>query len=198
MFTGIIEEKGKVRGLRKQGACWRLQIEVNKVREDVAIGDSISVNGVCLTVVAHKDKFLFFDIMPQTLGVSALKDLKISDEVNCERALKVGDRVGGHFVSGHVDCIGVIRSKRTVRGNLEFQVSLPVSFLKYCVRKGSVAMDGISLTITDVRNGCFFVALIPHTVQATTLSTRRSGDKVNIELDMLAKLSIQPVCDKLI
>jgi riboflavin synthase len=198
MFTGIIEEKGKVRELRKQSACWRLRVEVNKVHEDVAVGDSISVNGVCLTVAASKDRSLFFDIMPETFNVSTLKVLRVSQEVNCERALKVGDRVGGHFVSGHVDGIGVIRSKKTVRGNVEFQVSLPAPLLKYCVRKGSVAVDGISLTIADVRSGCFFVAVIPHTVRVTTLGLRHPGDKVNVECDMLAKLSIQPVCDKLI
>ncbi len=188
MFTGIVEELGKVKFVRKQGACLRLGLEVNKTLQGTKIGDSISVNGVCLTVVEVKADSLSFDIMPETLNSSTLKYLKIGQKLNCERALKFGDRIGGHFVTGHIDCIGVIRSKKTVRGNIEFTIGLPVAFLKYAVPKGSVALDGISLTLAKVKNGSFVVCIIPHTAKETTLGFSSSGDKVNVELDMLAKV----------
>lgn len=188
MFTGLIEEKGKVRLARKQGRCVRVEIVSSKVREDAKIGDSICVNGVCLTIAAQKGDVLSFDVMPETLISTTLKGLKSGDAVNLERALKVGDRLGGHFVTGHVDTVGVIRSKRTKGGDLEFRIGLDARYLKCLVSKGSVAVDGISLTIADVRSGGFSVCLIPHTVRETTLVDKHAGDKVNIELDMLLKV----------
>lgn len=188
MFTGLIEEKGKVRLARKQGRCVRLDIVSSKVREDTKIGDSICVNGACLTVASQKGEVLSFDVMPETLASTTLKGLKSGDAVNLERALKVGGRLGGHFVSGHVDTVGVIRSKRIKGGDLEFRIGLDARSLKCLVPKGSVAVDGVSLTIADVRSGGFSVCLIPHTARETTLADKHSGDKVNIELDMLLKV----------
>lgn len=187
MFTGIIEETGRVKTVRKKGLNRRLEIEAPKILEDARIGDSISVNGACLTIIEIKDKTLSFDAIPETINITTLKDLKSGDTVNLERALKVGDRLGGHFVTGHIDFAGPIRSKRISQGNLEFRISIPAAFLKYVIRKGSVAVDGISLTIADVKSGAFSVCVIPHTVQVTTLGNKQAGDRVNIELDMLAK-----------
>jgi len=189
MFTGIVEEIGEVKLLRKQGACIRLEIQAEKSASDVKIGDSICVNGACLTVVTVTRNSIAFDIMSETLNISTLKYFRVGQKVNCERALKVGDRIGGHFVSGHIDCIGTIRTKRISRGNLELGVGVPVSFLKYVSRKGSIAVDGVSLTISDVRRGSFFVCLIPHTAKNTISGNYSAGARVNIEFDMLAKSS---------
>lgn len=188
MFTGLIEEKGKVRLARRQGRCVRLDIVSSKAREGAKIGDSICVNGVCLTIAAQKDGVLSFDMMPETLASTTLKYLKCGDEVNLERALKIGDRLGGHFVTGHVDTVGVIRSRREKSGDLEFRIGLEAKYLKTLVKKGSVAVDGISLTIADVKAGGFSACLIPHTARETTLGAKHSGDRVNIELDMLLKV----------
>ncbi|HAJ56950.1 MAG TPA: riboflavin synthase [Candidatus Omnitrophica bacterium] len=188
MFTGIIEEVGRVSLFRKQGRCFRLGIDAEKALEATKIGDSISVSGVCLTVVAIEKGRLYFDVMPETTGLTTLKNICVGTRVNLERALKVGDRLGGHFVLGHADCCGVIRSKKISRGNLEFSIGVPAKFLKYITHKGSVAVDGISLTIADVRGASFSVCIIPLTARVTTLGFKHAGDKVNVELDMLAKL----------
>jgi len=190
MFTGIIEECGQVQALQIAGSVLRLSIKADKVCRDVQIGDSISVDGVCLTVVGLKENVVSFDVIRQTSGLTTLKNIKIGDCVNCERALKVGDRVGGHFVTGHIDCMGVIRSKKQVRGNWEFGIGLSAEFLKFALKKGSVAIDGISLTIADVKRGMLFVCVIPHTLKMTTLGRKTVGKKVNIELDILAKRGV--------
>lgn len=188
MFTGLIEEKGKVLFARRQGRCVRLDVKSSKVREGAKVGDSICVNGVCLTVAAQKEDILSFDVMPETLASTTLKYLKSGDEVNLERALKIGDRLGGHFVTGHVDTVGMIRSKREKSGDLEFRIGLEAKYFKTLVKKESVAVDGISLTIADIKAGGFSVCLIPHTARETTLGAKHSGDRVNIELDMLLKV----------
>lgn len=187
MFTGIIEELGKVKTVGKRGTVTRLDVLADKVCQDVKIGDSISVNGACLTVVGIKNKILSFDVIPETIHITTLKDLRPGQEVNLERALKAGERIGGHFVTGHVDFIGVIRSKRIREGNLELQISVPPKFLRFIIRKGSIAVDGISLTISDVRSGAFSVCIIPHTARVTTLGKKQAAHKVNVELDILAK-----------
>ena len=187
MFTGIVEETGKVVRAQKRGLATLIEIEADKVRQDTKIGDSICVDGVCLTVIAIKGKVLSFEAIPETLLLTTLKGLKVGGKVNLERALKVTDRLGGHFVTGHVDCTGTIRSRKTMRGNLEFQIGIPAQFLKFIIKKGSVAVDGISLTIADARSGAFSVCIISHTATVTTLGSKHAGDKVNVELDMLAK-----------
>jgi riboflavin synthase len=187
MFTGIIEEIGQIKAVRKSGAITRLEILSDKSACGTKVGDSISVNGVCLTVVAVQAGVLSFDVIGETLGATTLKNLIYGERVNLERALKAGDRMGGHFVSGHVDCVAAIRSRKTSKGNLEFHIGIPPKFLRYIVRKGSVAVDGISLTIADIKSGGFSVCIIPHTAKATTLLKKQAGDKVNVEVDMLLK-----------
>ncbi len=188
MFTGIIEETGCITMLRRQSGILRIAVRAEKIISDARIGDSICVSGVCLTIVDIKGRELFFDVVSETASVSTLRNIVTGQKVNLERALKVGDRLGGHFVTGHVDCMGTIRHKRLKRGNLEFGIALPAKYLKFIVNKGSVAVDGISLTIASVRGGSFFVSIIPHTAKVTTLGFKHAGDKVNLELDMLAKL----------
>ncbi len=187
MFTGIVEELGKVKAAQKKGRVTRIEIEADKACEDVKIGDSISVSGVCLTIIDIKNHILSFEAIPETVQGTTLRNLHPRERVNLERALKVGDRIGGHFVTGHVDYVGVIRLKRMAKGYLEFRISVSHLLLKYVIRKGSVAVDGISLTIADVKSSAFSVCIIPHTARVTTLGIKRIGDKVNVELDMLAK-----------
>lgn len=191
MFTGIVEELGTVKGLRQKGALGCLEIKAETTCRDAKIGDSISVNGVCLTIVHLADKTFSFQAMPETIQNTTLKKTKVGAKVNLERALKVGDRMGGHFVTGHVDCLGVIRSKRISRGNTELRIGVPSKFLKYLISKGSVAVDGISLTIADVKGGGFSVCVIPHTLKNTTLGFKTASELVNIEFDLLAKKSIE-------
>lgn len=187
MFTGIIEEIGQIKTARKSGSITRLEVLAGLSASGTKVGDSISVNGVCLTVVAMKAGMLSFDVIGETMRATTFKSLKYGERVNLERALKAGDRMSGHFVSGHVDCVAAIRSRKISRGDFEFQIGVPPKFLKYIIRKGSVAVDGISLTIADIKSGGFSVCIIPHTAKATTLWKKQSGDKVNIEFDMLLK-----------
>jgi len=187
MFTGIVEELGQVQGVSRQGQLSCLEIKAGIAAEDVKIGDSIAVNGACLTVTKIKDDFLTFDVMPETLKLTNLGLLKNKDKVNLERALKVGDRISGHFVSGHIDCSGAIRNKGFIGGNLVFEIAIPVQFMKYIVLKGSIAVDGISLTVSAKKTGTFSVSIIPHTLKNTTLSFKGPSSKVNIEFDLLLK-----------
>ncbi len=187
MFTGIVEESGVVRAAQRRGKAWRFDVEVSEAVGKAGIGDSIAVDGVCLTVVARKKNTLSFDVMPQTWHKTTLHKRRAGHRVNVEQALRVGDRVGGHFVTGHVDGVGVIRSRRLDRGNLEVRVSLPAHLSAFVVDKGSIAVDGISLTVAAAARGAFSVCLIPLTARVTTLGAKRSGDSVNIECDMLLK-----------
>ncbi len=201
MFTGLIEELGEVKFRQQKGDSLILGIKGEKIIEDSKVGDSICVDGVCLTVSNIKNRILFFDVMAETLRVSTLNNLRIGNQVNLERALKVDARFGGHFVSGHIDRIGKIIGI-IVRGNSkEFKIATsdradsqrlrriatPSSFTQFIVPKGSIAVDGISLTVVKVEMNYFTVSLIPHTLKNSTLGMRRQGDKVNIELDILAK-----------
>jgi riboflavin synthase len=190
MFTGIVEELGKITALQNMGRVLRIGVEVGSVVLDAKVGDSICVDGVCLTIVGAKGRVLFFEAIPETLSLSTLKYLKYGQEVNLERALKLGDRLGGHFVSGHVDCMGTIRSRKITKGNLEFCVSVAPKFLRFVVSKGSVTLDGISLTVADKKGGGFCVCIIPHTAAATTLRKKHAGDRVNVEFDMLIKQTL--------
>ncbi|MBL7151244.1 MAG: riboflavin synthase [Candidatus Omnitrophica bacterium] len=187
MFSGIIEELGRVKSIVRRGNNTLLEISMNTVSQDTAVSESISVNGACLTVIEKKDGSLFFEVMPETLRLSNLGCLKAGDQVNLERSLKVGDRISGHFVTGHVDCLGLIRKKSLVNNNLCFEIAVPPEFLKHCLSKGSIAVDGISLTIANARAGAVSVYIIPHTLKNTTLGFKGPSDKVNIEFDILAK-----------
>ena len=192
MFSGIIEELGQVRSISRRGNVSLIEIAVDKVLEGTGIGDSIAVNGTCLTVVKVGVDSLSFEAMPQTLKTTNLGLAKATDKVNLERSLKVGDRISGHFVTGHVDCLGVIRSKRLVAGNLSFEVAIPAQFLKFCLPNGSIAVDGISLTLVNKKSNVVSVYIIPHTLKHTTLSFKGPSYPVNIEFDVLAKAHVSP------
>ncbi len=189
MFTGIVEGLGAVRAAQRRGRVWRLEVEVREAVDAVKIGDSIAIDGVCLTVSARRGRVLYFDVMPQTWHKTTLHKRRAGHRVNVEQALRMGERVGGHFVTGHVDGVGVIRSRRLDRGNLEVVVSLPPGLRAFVVEKGSVAVDGISLTVAALERGTLRVYLIPLTAQVTTLGVKRAGESVNIECDMLLKRS---------
>lgn len=191
MFTGIIEELGTVKSARRTGTVTILEIKASLALTDTKIGDSVSVNGVCLTIVKIKNDSLFFEVMNETLKLTNLGEISSGKQVNLERALKLEDRLSGHFVTGHIDCIGIIRKKAYIDKNLCFGINVPQKFIKYIAPKGSITIDGISLTIVDVKQSNFTVYIIPHTLKNTTLSFKGYSDKVNIECDILAKYSKQ-------
>jgi len=190
MFAGIVEELGRVKNILRRGNLVLLEIKADKIKEDVKIGESVAVNGVCLTLVKNTAGLLSFEVMPETLKVSNLGLLRIAEMVNLERSLRLGDRVSGHFVLGHVDCLGVIRKKGYVHSNFSFEIAVPEKFASYILPKGSIAIDGISLTVAQKKANTFSVYIIPHTLKNTTLGFRGSSDKVNIEFDILAKKSV--------
>jgi len=187
MFSGIIEEPGELKRVSKRGNVTLLEIRAKKILEDVNIGDSVSLNGTCLTVISKKGDILGFEVMPQTLKVTNLGVLKINDKINLERALKIGDRLSGHFVTGHIDSTGIIRRKSYENDNLCFEIAVPDKFMNYIFARGCIAIDGISLTIVDKKYNTFTVYIIPHTLKNTTLIFKGPSDKVNIEFDILAK-----------
>ena len=187
MFTGIIEELGVVKGISRKGQAMLLSVQADKVLPDTKIGDSIAVNGVCLTVVKIEGRLLSFDLLAETARLTNLGKLKPGEKVNLERSLKVGDRLSGHFVTGHIDCLGLIRNKSHKNGNPCFEITLKPEFLKFIVPKGSVSIDGISLTVVNKHSNAFTVYVIPHTLRDTTLSFKGPSSEVNIETDILAK-----------
>lgn len=187
MFSGIVEELGRIREISARGSVTLLEIEAAVTLEDARIGDSIAVNGACLTVIKKSGDSISFEVMPQTFKSTNLGGLKISEKVNLERSLKVGGRLSGHFVTGHVDCIGTIRQKRIIAGNQGFEIAVPSINMANILPKGSVAVDGISLTVAEKRSGTFIVYIIPHTFKNTTLGFKGSSAKVNIETDILTK-----------
>jgi riboflavin synthase len=186
MFTGIIEGMCPVAGLVR-GATWRLIIDLGELAEGVKLGDSISVNGVCLTVAALGGRRASFDAIGETIGRSALARLAEGERVNIERSLRVGDRVGGHFVAGHVDGVGTIRAKEERPDQTVVRVAAGEELTRLMAVKGSVAIDGISLTLVEAGRGTFAVALIPYTLKETTLGVKGVGDLVNVEVDLLAR-----------
>jgi riboflavin synthase len=189
MFNGIIEELGEVKKISRRQNNTRFEIKAHKVCAEIKIGDSISVNGACLTVIKKEADSLVFEAMPETLKVTNLGTLRISDRINLERSLKIGERLSGHFITGHVDCLGLIRKKSYSNGNLGFEIAVPIQFMKYILPKGSIAIDGISLTIVDKKSNTFTVYIIPHTLKNTTLGFKGPSEKVNIEFDILTKKS---------
>jgi riboflavin synthase len=187
MFTGIVEELGSVKALRREAGAARLTISASTVLSDTAIGDSICVNGVCLTVVEMSGSEFSADVAVETLKVTNLGDLKIGARVNLERALQLSARIGGHLVSGHVDSVGRIREKRDEGNGWRIFIDAPGSVLRYVIKKGSIAIDGISLTVADVDRTGFSIAMIPHTAKLTTLGFKAGGDSVNLETDIIGK-----------
>ena len=183
MFTGIVRELGTVEDVREQGDGVRLSVRAPATAEDAAVGDSVSVNGVCLTAVGSADGSIDFDVVPETLRRSSLGRLEPGAAVNVEPALRAGEPLGGHLVQGHVDGVGKIR-----RGDEEgLEIEAPPAVLRYCVEKGSVTVEGVSLTIARLGEDWLGVALVPHTRAVTTLGDVSPGDEVNIEVDVIAK-----------
>ncbi len=187
MFTGIIEDKGKVLRIEHRGQEKRLTIDLPPHLTELQLGDSININGVCLTVVQKKEQKIELDLSQETLQKSILGELKEGDLVNLERALRLTDRLGGHIVTGHIDGIGVVVGKNKERDFLQLRIKIPESVSRYVVRKGSIAIDGISLTVNECQEGEIQMTLIPYTLEKTTLINKRVGDRVNVEADILGK-----------
>lgn len=187
MFTGLIEEKGKVVRVSPSSGGLRLTVEAPKVSEDAKLGDSVAVNGTCLTAVEIAPPMLTFDAVRETVERSAIGRLRPGDGVNLERPLRAGDRLGGHMVQGHVDGIGVIREVRRAGTETVFRIEAPPEIMRYVVEKGSIAVDGISLTVADLGSDWFSVAVIPHTLANTTLCEETVSSAVNLETDIIGK-----------
>lgn len=187
MFTGIVEEIGTVKTVQRSGNNSFIRIQAQKVLEDVNIGDSIAVNGVCLTVTFFDSTVFQADVMNETLNRSSLGELTTGSPVNLERAMSANGRFGGHIVSGHIDGTGVISDIRNDGIAVWYTVSADTSLLRYLVEKGSIAIDGISLTVAKVTENNFSVSVIPHTAEVTILSTKKKGSIVNLETDIIGK-----------
>ena len=187
MFTGIIEEVGRIRAIERQAVSARLTVAASKVLSDVHLGDSIAVNGVCLTVTDLKADSFTADVMHETLRRSSLGSVRTGSPVNLERAMQLGGRFGGHIVSGHIDTTGKILGIREDDNAVWYRIGADYKILKYIVEKGSVALDGISLTVAEVRSDSFSVSVIPHTRANTTLTHKKIGDIINIETDCIGK-----------
>lgn len=195
MFTGLVESIGTVTKISPQGPGVTLAID-SEVLADAEIGASISINGCCLTVVELDGHVASFEAGEETLNRTNLGDLEISSSVNLERSLRCGDRMGGHFVTGHIDCVGTIRSRDDDGEWSTIWFNIPAPFHQHLASKGSIAVDGISLTLVDVNvdnTKGFSVALIPHTLEHTTLGSKKVGDRINLETDILAKYIEQAV-----
>ncbi len=187
MFTGVIEELGRIRGLSKMGSSYRLDVESERISKGVKTGESVSVDGVCLTVTERSGDVLSFDVVKETAERTSLKGLKRGDSVNLEGAVKAGGAFGGHFVLGHIDCEGRIERIGKERENSFIEFEVPEGFQKYIMEKGSIAIDGISLTVSGVKGNRFKTYLIPHTLKVTNLGAKRAGESVNVEFDIIGK-----------
>lgn len=187
MFTGIIEEMGAIISLERGTASGRLTVQASQVLGDVKLGDSIAVNGVCLTVAAFGQERFSADVMAETLNKTTLGSLKTGERINLERAVRPVDRLGGHLVQGHVDGTGLIKEDRMIDIARVIRISAPPELLRYVVPKGSIAIDGISLTVVEVFADSFSVSLIPHTAALTTLGFKKTGDRVNLESDIIGR-----------
>lgn len=187
MFTGLIAELGVVKRLKKLENSYHITIAAKKVLDKLKIGDSMAVNGTCLTVVALASDEFTADVMPETVKLTNLRKLHAGDKVNLERTLRLIDGLDGHIVSGHVEGIGVISQSRMDGIANIITVKTPAELMRYILLKGSIAIDGISLTVTEVKDGTFSVSLIPHTSKETTLGFKTIGDEVNLETDIIGK-----------
>ncbi len=187
MFSGIVEYLGQVASVEDIAPGVRLQVDAGPLADAGTIGASIAVNGCCLTVVGRQGRILTFDVGPETLLRTNLSRVTQGTSVNLEASLRVGDRLGGHFVSGHIDATATVLARHDDREWSYFTFGIPRELTRLMVAKGCVAVDGVSLTVVDVAEGSFRVMLIPHTLSVTTLGSRHVGDAVNIEADLLAK-----------
>ncbi|HKK19337.1 MAG TPA: riboflavin synthase [Opitutales bacterium] len=187
MFTGIVEETGSVISFEAGAKAWRLVVEANEVMKDVNLGDSVAVNGCCLTVVSIEGRQIAFDLLEESVRLTSIQEVGPGGKVNLERALLPTTRMGGHFVSGHVDGMGLIEAIEPRGQDRFFRIKPEVKNLKYIVHKGSITVDGISLTVAEVDEEGFAIWLIPHTMEVTNLHTKKPGDHVNLEYDLIAK-----------
>lgn len=187
MFTGLIEEIGIISKIERGNRSAQISIKAGKVIEDLKIGDSISTNGACLTVISFNKQGFIVDVMNETMKMTTFSNSKISQQVNLERALRLSDRLGGHMVSGHIDGIATIKSIKKVDIATVLTLEPPIELMQFIINKGSVSLDGISLTVSEISEFNFKVSIIPHTASNTTLLTKKTGDKINLETDMIAK-----------
>ena len=187
MFTGIIEGSGVISGIRSAGQGKHFTIDADFTLEGTNPGDSIAVNGACLTAVVVSGSRFEVDVSPETLSKSTFRDAKIGDRLNLERALRFSDRIDGHLVSGHLDGVGIISSIKTVGDYIVITIEIPEASALYVIEKGSIAVDGVSLTVNQCSKNRFDVSIIPHTAKLTTISFKKIGDPVNIETDMIGK-----------
>jgi len=187
MFTGIIEGPGTISGIKPSGHSRRMAINADYELDNTKIGDSIAVNGACLTVVSFSGRRFEVDVSPETVAKTTLGKARIGDRVNLERALRISDRIDGHLVSGHIDGIGTIKSRKTEENAIIITFNIPESVAYYIIKKGSVAVDGISLTVNECDHNSFQVSIIPHTAKLTTLGFKKISDSVNVETDMIGK-----------
>jgi len=190
LFTGIVEDLGSVKAIKNAPNSMQLTIESKKIVEDVHLGDSIAVNGVCLTVISFSNNQFTVEVMPETVKATNIQTVQIGEHVNLERAMPANGRFGGHFVSGHVDGTGTILRKRKFANAVYVDIGISTELSKFCMLKGSVAIDGISLTLFDVKPTQLTVSLIPHTFDQTILGIKKERDVVNIENDLLGKYVI--------
>lgn len=187
MFTGLVESEGIITRVERVSGGMRLEVYAPEFGRDMSIGDSIAVDGVCLTVTKFIRGAFIADVSQETVELTTLGALKQGDKVNLERALRLSDRLGGHIVTGHIDALGTLVMRHPAGNSTIYQFSAPAEVMEYVVPKGSIAVDGISLTIAQVRDDSFAVAVVPHTEESTTLGSKAAGSKVNLEVDMLAK-----------
>ena len=187
MFTGIVEETGKVVSFDESDNAWRLILEAYEVTKDLQLGDSVAVNGCCLTAVAFSENRIEFDLLEESVRLTSIGGVGAGGKVNLERALLPSTRMGGHFVSGHVDGTGVIEAIEPRGKDFYFRIKPPAESLRYIVHKGCITVDGISLTVAEVDGSGFAIWLIPHTMEVTNLHTKEVGDLVNLEYDLIAK-----------
>ena len=187
MFTGIIEELGQIQEIKIRSSGMRFTISAKLVMDDLNIGDSISINGVCLTVTEKKEKDFSLDLVPETLDQSNLGELIEGNYVNLERAMQASDRFGGHILQGHIETLGVILDKQQQEDNAVISVGLDPEWMRFCIPKGSIALDGISLTISNIEANIIEISLVPHTLNNTTLGLKSKSDTLNIETDIIGK-----------
>ncbi len=187
MFSGIVEEMGAIQSMDKGLAGAKFSILASVILDDLHVGDSVSVSGTCLTVTNIEEQGFSVDVSTETLNRTVLGNIAVGTPVNLERAMKLNARMGGHLVTGHVDGLGVLRTREQDGNAIQLTIEAPEEIMRYCVVKGSITMDGISLTINGVRDRSFAVAIIPHTAQVTTIGLKQIGDSVNLESDLIGK-----------
>lgn len=188
MFTGIIKAKGKISRIEEQGGDKRLTVESPDLPwREFEIGESISVNGVCFTAIALNDNGFVTDVSVETMDITALGDVAAGDPVNLEPSISLGERLGGHLVSGHVDCIGTVETRHRDARSVRLKIRIPDEYCRFVAKKGSICVDGVSLTVNEVSDSCFEVNIIPHTADVTIIGDYSTGTRVNIEVDVVAR-----------